>query len=132
MGTTVFLMFFISTPSQIQLRVPKKLILNKERISTCLSPKKKKSGALLLKCKKSEKQKLGPEKIFFEGPPSKVELIIPFFSILTLIGIIPFITTLLRQFWENYKITNRRISVKSGFQGKTRSEIVYRDIKKIK
>ena len=30
-----------------------------------------------------EKQKLGPEKIFFEGPPSKVELIIPFFSILT-------------------------------------------------
>jgi len=26
-----------------------------------------------------EKQKLGPEKIFFEGPPSKVELIIPFF-----------------------------------------------------
>merc|ERR1711865_338292 len=25
------------------------------------------------------KQKLGPEKIFFEGPPSKVELIIPFF-----------------------------------------------------
>merc|ERR1711998_141568 len=116
MGTTVFLMFFISTPSQIQLRVPKK------------------SGALLLKCNKSEeeKQKLGPEKIFFEGPPSKVELIIPFFSLLTVIGIIPFITTLLRQFWENYKITNRRISVKSGFQGKTRSEIVYRDIKKIK
>jgi len=37
-----------------------------------------------------EKQKLGPEKIFFEGPPSKVELIIPFFSILTVIGIIPF------------------------------------------
>lgn len=79
-----------------------------------------------------EKQKLGPEKIFFEGPPSKVELIIPFFSILTVIGIIPFLTTLLRQFWVNYKITNRRISVKSGFQGNNRSEIVYRDIKKIK
>jgi hypothetical protein len=79
-----------------------------------------------------EKQKLGPEKIFFEGPPSKVELIIPFFSILTVIGIIPFFTTLLRQFWVNYKITNRRISVKSGFQGNNRSEIVYRDIKKIK
>jgi len=78
------------------------------------------------------KQKLGPEKIFFEGPPSKVELIIPFFSLLTVIGIIPFITTLLRQFWVNYKITNRRISVDSGFQGKTRAEIVYRDIKKIR
>lgn len=79
-----------------------------------------------------EKQKLGPEKVFFEGPPSKVELIIPFFSILTVIGIIPFITTLLRQFWVTYKITNRRISVDSGFQGKNRAEIVYRDIKKIK
>jgi len=79
-----------------------------------------------------EKKKLGPEKIFFEGPPSKVELIIPFFSILTVIGIIPFITTLLRQFWVTYKITNRRISVDSGFQGKNRAEIVYRDIKKIR
>ena len=80
----------------------------------------------------NEKQKLGPEKVYFEGPPSKVELIIPFFSILTVIGIIPFITTLLRQFWVTYKITNRRISVDSGFQGKNRAEIVYRDIKKIK
>ena len=26
-----------------------------------------------------EKQKLAAEKVFFEGPPSKVELIIPFF-----------------------------------------------------
>jgi hypothetical protein len=79
-----------------------------------------------------EKQKLLPEKVFFEGPPSKVELLIPFFSILTVIGIIPFVTTLLRQVWVNYKITNRRISVDSGFQGNTRAEIVYRDIKKIK
>jgi hypothetical protein len=79
-----------------------------------------------------EKQKLAAEKIFFEGPPSKVELIIPFFSILTVIGLIPFITTLLRQFWVKYKITNRRISVDSGFQGKNRAEIVYRDIKKIR
>ena len=82
--------------------------------------------------KNEEKSKLGPEKVYFEGPPSKVELIIPFFSILTVIGIIPFITTLLRQFWVNYKITNRRISVDSGFQGKNRAEVVYRDIKKIK
>jgi hypothetical protein len=71
------------------------------------------------------------EKTFFEGPPSKSELIIPFISILTVIGIIPFISTLFRQFWVSYKITNRRISVKSGFQGNNKVEIVYRDIKKI-
>lgn len=71
------------------------------------------------------------ERVLFEGPPSKSELIIPFISILTVIGIIPFITTLLRQFWVRYKITNRRITIQSGFQGNDRVEIVYRDIKKV-
>jgi len=79
----------------------------------------------------SEKTLNEKEKTFFEGPPSKSELIIPFISILTVIGIIPFITTLFRQFWVSYKITNRRISVKSGFQGNNKVEIVYRDIKKV-
>jgi hypothetical protein len=95
----------------------------------------KKKKFLTMQAKKEnedDKQKLEPEKVFFEGPPSKIELIIPFFSILTVIGIIPFITTLLRQFWVTYKITNRRISVDSGFQGKNRAEIVFRDIKKIR
>jgi hypothetical protein len=102
-------------------------------ISRIINKKKKYNLNMQIKNNKNEeKSKLGPEKVYFEGPPSKVELIIPFFSILTVIGIIPFITTLLRQFWVNYKITNRRISVDSGFQGKNRAEVVYRDIKKIK
>lgn len=71
------------------------------------------------------------EIVFFEGPPSPSELIIPFISILTVIGIIPFITTVFRQFWVKYTITTRRISVDSGFNGKNHIEIVYRDIKKI-
>lgn len=77
------------------------------------------------------KKKLETEKIFFQGPPSSSELLIPAISILTVIGIIPFIATVFRQFWVRYTITNRRISVDSGFQGKNRVEIVYRDIKKI-
>jgi len=81
--------------------------------------------------KRKKKKKLGVEKIFFEGPPSKLELVIPFFSILTVIGIIPFIASLVRQFWVRYKITNRRISVDSGFGGNSRVEIVYRDIKEV-
>jgi len=110
------------------------LSTNVKQISK-FSPKKIEKKTIrmqLTENSENEKQKLGPEKVYFEGPPSKVELIIPFFSILTVIGIIPFITTLLRQFWVTYKITNRRISVDSGFQGKNRAEIVYRDIKKIK
>lgn len=77
------------------------------------------------------KIKLEPENVIFQGPPSLSELIIPALSIFTVIGIIPFIATLTRQFWVRYTITNRRISVDSGFQGKERVEIVYRDIKKI-
>jgi hypothetical protein len=77
------------------------------------------------------KKKLGAEKIFFQGPPSSSELLVPTLSILTVVGIIPFLATLSRQFWVRYTITNRRISVDSGFQGKNHVEIVYRDIKKI-
>jgi len=108
---------------------------NRSKYIATLRDNYPKNKLLLMQSKEDNednKQKLAPEKVFFEGPPSKVELIIPFFSILTVIGIIPFITTLLRQFWVTYKITNRRISVDSGFQGKNRAEIVYRDIKKIK
>mmetsp|Transcript_48706 Transcript_48706/g.76044 ORF Transcript_48706/g.76044 Transcript_48706/m.76044 type:complete len:174 (-) Transcript_48706:3965-4486(-) len=78
-----------------------------------------------------EKNKIETEKIIFEGPPSIFELIIPTLSILTVIGIIPFVATLTRQIWVQYKITNRRISVTSGFQGKDKVDIVYRDIKKV-
>jgi len=83
------------------------------------------------KLDKQEKLKLEPENVFFQGPPSISELVIPALSIFTVIGIIPFFATLVRQFWVRYTITNRRISVDSGFQGKERVEIVYRDIKKI-
>jgi len=95
-------------------------------------PKKKNiSKTNLKKVDTEEKQKLDPESIFFQGPPSISELVIPTLSILTVIGIFPFIATLLRQFWVRYTITNRRISVDSGFKGQDRVEIVYRDIKKI-
>mmetsp|Transcript_18981 Transcript_18981/g.43571 ORF Transcript_18981/g.43571 Transcript_18981/m.43571 type:complete len:164 (-) Transcript_18981:3282-3773(-) len=79
----------------------------------------------------NDKQKIENEKVFFQTSPSKYELIIPFFSILTVVGLIPFLATLLRQFWVKYTITNRRISVDSGFMGQDHVEIVYRDIKKI-
>lgn len=127
-------MLFISTLKPSFSEINAKLIYNRRKTTKLSSSRKNKNVILNMQNNSNdeEKQKLGPEKVFFEGPPSKVELIIPFFSILTVIGIIPFITTLLRQFWVTYRITNRRISVDSGFQGKNRAEIVYRDIKKIK
>lgn len=43
-----------------------------------------------------KKAKLEPESVFFEGPPSPTEIIFPALSILTVIGIIPFISALSR------------------------------------
>jgi len=75
---------------------------------------------------------LEPEVTFFEGPPSWTELVIPTISILTVIGIIPFMAAASRQAWVKYKITSRRISVQSGFGGKDVSEIIYSDIVNLK
>ncbi|CAN8075402.1 unnamed protein product [Agarophyton chilense] len=80
----------------------------------------------------AQKTKLEPETTFIETAPSKYELIVPTLSILTVIGIIPFIAALARAAWVRYKVTSRRISISSGFQGKDQTEIIYRDIDSIK
>lgn len=83
---------------------------------------------------KSQKQKikLDPETVFFEGPPSATELILPTLSILTIIGIVPFASALSRQFWVKYKFTSRRIGIQSGFGGSIQTEIIYPDIEEIR
>ena len=75
-----------------------------------------------------EKPPLEPETVFFEGPPSWTELVVPAISVLTVIGIVPFAASVARQVWVRYKITSRRISVQSGFGGNDFSEIIYSDI----
>lgn len=81
---------------------------------------------------KKEKFKLDPETTFYEGPPSSSELLFPAISILSVIGIVPFIAALSRQFWVKYKFTSRRISIQSGFGGNDQSEIIYPDIEEIR
>jgi hypothetical protein len=79
-----------------------------------------------------EKFKLEPETTYFEGPPSPTEIIFPAISILTVIGIIPFIAAVSRQFWVRYKFTSRRVSIQSGIGGNTQTQIIYPDILEIK
>lgn len=79
-----------------------------------------------------QKVKLEPETVFYEGRPSWTEVILPAVSIITVIGLIPFVAAVARQAWVKYKITSRRIAVDSGFQGKDRVEVVYRDIESVK
>ena len=63
--------------------------------------------------------------LFVCSPPSWTELVIPGISILTVIGIIPFMAAAARQVWVKYKITSRRISVQSGIGGNDFTEIIY-------
>ena len=77
----------------------------------------------------AEKAVLEPETLFFEGPPSKTELIVPGLSVLTghrhrAVRA----AAAARQAWVKYKITSRRISVQSGVGGQDFTEIVYSDI----
>lgn len=73
-----------------------------------------------------------PEVTFFEGPPSWTEVVVPAISIITVLGIVPFVAAISRQVWTKYKITNRRISIQSGWGGNDLVEVVYRDIVEVK
>lgn len=81
---------------------------------------------------KKEKMKLQPETIFYEGAPSPYEVLFPALSIVTIIGIVPFIAALSRQVWVKYKFTSRRVSIQSGFGGDTQTEIIYPDIEEVR
>eukprot|EP01036_Dinobryon_divergens_P028712 gene28712-37704_t len=79
-----------------------------------------------------KKKRLEPESVFFEGPPSSFEVLFPALSVLTVIGIVPFVSALSRQFWVRYKFTSRRISIQSGVGGKVQTEIIYPDVEEIR
>lgn len=88
--------------------------------------------AALLTADKKEEAKLVPEVVFFEGPPSSTEMLIPFLSCFFVIGVIPFAASVNRQFRVKYKITDRRISVRGGWDGKDVTEFSYQEIYEIK
>lgn len=75
---------------------------------------------------------LVPEQSFWEGPPSITETIIPGLSLFTVVGVIPFGASLARQAWTRYKLTNKRLEVKSGFQGKDVVQITWREVIDVK
>merc|ERR1712087_3924 len=95
-------------------------------------PRKSKSKAPKEKVKgpasAAQQLQLVPEQTFFEGPPSITETLIPGLSLFTVVGVIPFTASLARQAWTRYKITNKRLEVASGFQGKDVVQVTWREI----
>ncbi|CAK0846322.1 unnamed protein product [Prorocentrum cordatum] len=81
---------------------------------------------------KKDDAKLSKEKTFWEGPPSSTEVFAPLLSCLVVIGIVPFIASVNRQFRVKYKITDRRVSVSGGWDGKDVTEFSYQEIYEMK
>ena len=71
------------------------------------------------------------EEVYYEGRPHVGDLIINVLLAFTLVCIPLTIGAIVRALWLRYRITNRRISITSGWMGRTRSDIVYSEIKKV-
>lgn len=68
------------------------------------------------------------EEVFYEGGPHKGDLILNLLIGLTIVGLPLAVGAIVRALWLRYRITNRRITVTGGWQGRDRSEIIYSEI----
>src|ERR687886_777225 len=71
------------------------------------------------------------EEAFYEGGPHVGDLIINILIGLTVIGLPLTVGAIARSLWLRYRITDRRISVTGGWQGRDRTDVIYSEITKI-
>jgi hypothetical protein len=71
------------------------------------------------------------EEVYYEGGPHIGDLIINVLFAFTLVGIPLTVGAIVRALWLRYRITNRRISITGGWMGRTRSDIIYSEIKQV-
>ena len=71
------------------------------------------------------------EEVFFEGKPDIGDLISNIPMALIIVGLPLFVGAVVRQLWVRYKITNRRVTIIGGWQGRERSDIIYKEIDKL-
>jgi hypothetical protein len=71
------------------------------------------------------------EEAFYEGGPHVGDLIINILLGFTVICLPLTVAAIVRSLWLRYRITDRRISVTGGWQGRDRTDLIYSEIKKI-
>lgn len=71
------------------------------------------------------------EEVFYEGGPHIGDLIINILVGLTVVGLPLTIGAIARALWLRYRITDRRLSVNSGWMGRERTDIIYSEIAKV-
>jgi hypothetical protein len=72
------------------------------------------------------------ETVFYEGGPARGDLIFNLIFGLTLIGIPFAVGAVIRAVWLRFRITSRRISVNGGWLGRTRTQVVYSQIREVR
>ncbi len=71
------------------------------------------------------------EEAFYEGGPHIGDLIINILLGFTIICLPLTVGSIVRSLWLRYRVTDRRISVTGGWQGRDRTDIIYSEITKL-
>jgi nitrogen fixation protein len=71
------------------------------------------------------------EDVYYEGGPHIGDLILNLLLAFTVVCIPLTVGAIVRAIWLRYRITSRRISVTGGWMGRTRSDIIYNEIRAI-
>ena len=71
------------------------------------------------------------EETFYEGGPHVGDLIVNILLGFTVICLPLTVGAIVRSIWLRYRITDRRVSVTGGWQGRERTDIIYSEIVKV-
>lgn len=71
------------------------------------------------------------EEVFYDGGPHIGDLIIGILLAFTIICLPLTIGAVVRALWLRYRITNRRVSITSGWMGRDRADVIYSEITKV-
>lgn len=71
------------------------------------------------------------EEAFYEGGPHVGDLIINILLGFTVICLPLTVGAIVRAMWLRYRITDRRISITGGWQGRDRTDVIYAEIVKV-
>ena len=71
------------------------------------------------------------EETFYEGGPHVGDLIINILLGFTIICLPLTVGSIVRSLWLRYRITDRRISITGGWQGRDRTDIIFSEVVKV-
>ena len=71
------------------------------------------------------------EEVYYSGGPHRGDLILNILLAFTIVALPLTAASIVRALWLRYRITDRRISVTSGWMGRDRVDVVYSQISKV-